>query len=133
MAVFFSKKHYSFLFLLPVLALGFFSIAFFADASATDNISGWAWSDGIGWVSMNCWNDFNGDNVIDDNHCTGTNPTNGQPYVNYGVNAANISATVVELRGFAWSESIGWIFFNPPGPYPPSNNVGLVPGHPVQL
>ncbi len=102
-------------------------------AAATDNLSGWAWSDGIGWVSMNCYNDWNGDSVIDDNHCTGTNPANGQLYVNYGVNAVNISATVAELRGYAWSENIGFINFNPAGPYPASNNGGLVPGHPVQL
>ncbi|MDO8600019.1 MAG: hypothetical protein Q7R73_00150 [bacterium] len=102
-------------------------------AAATDNISGFAWSDGIGWVSMNCWNDFNADNVIDDNRCTGIDPTTGRAYINYGVNAVNIPGSKAELQGYAWSESVGWISFNPQGPYPPSNNVGLVPGHPVQL
>ena len=27
-------------------------------AAASDNICGWGWSEGIGWISMNCYNDY---------------------------------------------------------------------------
>ncbi len=52
-------------------------------------LSGYAWSENIGWVK------FNG--------------------ANYGVMADTATG---ELSGFAWSENIGWVRFDPPGPYP---------------
>ena len=65
-------------------------------ASASDNVSGWAWSENIGWISLNCVN----------TNCLSSN---------YGV---NIDSLTGNFSGFAWSENIGWIQFNPAGPYP---------------
>ncbi len=63
-----------------------------ADSSPSDNLSGYAWSDTIGWVSLNC-----------------TNPGSCTPA--YGVNVSNTGA----ISGYAWSEHIGWISFNETG------------------
>jgi len=57
-------------------------------SGASHNVSGWAWSENIGWISFN---NISGGGTID-----------------YGVNidgAGNFS-------GCAWSENIGWISFN---------------------
>ncbi len=62
-----------------------------AYAGAADNIVGWAWSENIGWISMNCVN-------------TGTCGAN-----NYGV---NINPGTGAMTGYAWSDNIGWISFN---------------------
>lgn len=76
--------------------------AFGAQASPTDNVSGYAWSENIGWISFNCTN------------------TNSCASVNYGV---NINPSNGNFSGYAWSENIGWINFAPVGPYPnPPNN-----------
>lgn len=61
-----------------------------AQAGGEHNLSGYAWSDNIGWISFNCTN------------------TNSCAASNYGVNvdgAGNIS-------GQAWSDNVGWISFN---------------------
>lgn len=60
-----------------------------AAASISDNVSGWAWSETIGWISFNCSN-------------TGSCGSS-----NYGVNVKNNG----DLEGYAWSENIGWISF----------------------
>jgi hypothetical protein len=65
-------------------------------AGSEHNVSGWAWSENIGWISFNCTNQ-------------GTCGTG-----NYGVNI-NSDGT---FSGYAWSEHIGWIHFAPAGPYP---------------
>ena len=52
-------------------------------SASNGNVSGWAWSENIGWIS------FNGSN--------------------YGV---NIDSGNGKLSGHAWSENIGWISFN---------------------
>lgn len=68
-------------------------------ADINDNVSGWIWSDNIGWISLN-------------------NITDGSSY-NYGV---NIDISTGLFSGYAWSDSVGWISFNrsdtgtPPGP-----------------
>ncbi len=72
-------------------ALFFLNNYLSAEASTTDNLSGYAWSDTIGWISMNC---------TDPATCGGSN---------YGVTVAKDGS----LSGFAWSEHIGWISFNP--------------------
>ena len=70
-------------------------------AGVSDNVSGFAWSENIGWVSFNC---------TDLGSCGS---------VDYGVNARGDSF----LEGYAWSDNIGWISFNhsetgaPPGDY----------------
>jgi uncharacterized repeat protein (TIGR02543 family) len=58
------------------------------------NVSGWAWSENIGWISFNCNNP-----ELPTPRCTN----------NYGVNI-NLSTGV--FSGYAWSEHIGWISFN---------------------
>ena len=66
-----------------------------AQANVSDNFSGWAWSDNIGWVSFNC---------------TNGGPTNNDICAtsNYGV-TKDASGN---LSGYAWSDNIGWISFN---------------------
>ena len=70
-------------------------------AGSEDNVSGWAWSENIGWISFNCTNE-------------GTCGT-----VDYGV---NINDSTGVFSGYAWSENIGWIDFSPVGPYPETPN-----------
>lgn len=62
-----------------------------AVAGTQHNLSGWAWSANVGWISFNC---------TDTNTC-GT--------ADYGVNLDTISN---DFSGFAWSDSVGWISFN---------------------
>ena len=64
-----------------------------AQASATDNILGWAWSDVAGWISMNSDNA----NACPSGSC-GT----------YGVNVDPVSR---KMLGFGWSDTVGWICF----------------------
>jgi hypothetical protein len=59
----------------------------FSEASASDNLSGYAWSETIGWISMN--------NI----------PDGG---ADYGVTVAADGT----ISGYAWSEYIGWISFS---------------------
>jgi len=58
-------------------------------ASASQNVSGWAWSENMGWISFN--------------------NTSGGGAVDYGV---NVDTTTGIFSGYAWSENIGWISFN---------------------
>ena len=64
------------------LAASFTLFAPLALAGSGDNLSGWAWSETIGWIN------FNG--------------------ANYGVNVDNGG----NISGYAWAETIGWISFN---------------------
>ncbi len=57
-------------------------------AGSGDNLSGWAWSENIGWISFNSTNQGGG--------------------ANYGVTVASNG----RLSGYAWSENIGWLTFN---------------------
>jgi len=84
-----------------------FTLAFFvvipaiSRAGTADNVSGFAWSENIGWVSFNC---------TDQGTCGS---------VDYGVNVRDDGF----LAGYAWTDTIGWISFNladtgaPPGEY----------------
>ncbi|HHD92307.1 MAG TPA: hypothetical protein ENL06_01615 [Candidatus Portnoybacteria bacterium] len=69
-------------------------------ADTSDNISGFAWSEKIGWISFN-------------------NTSDGSA-VNYGV---NINPTTGSISGFAWSENIGWIDFDASDATHPSATV----------
>lgn len=55
-------------------------------------ITGWMWSDNIGWVSLNCSSDPTG--------CSKA-----------GVGAWGISLNAGAVSGYAWSDNIGWIKF----------------------
>ncbi|MDP3057056.1 MAG: PKD domain-containing protein [bacterium] len=76
-------------------------------AAVTDNVAGYAWSENIGWISFNSVNcDANNDGKSEG--AVGC-PAAGTNMVAYGVNL-NTDNT---LSGYAWSENIGWISFNP--------------------
>lgn len=66
------------------------------------DLTGYAWSDNIGWISISCKNSGN------------------EHIVNYGIDKAQNG----DLSGYAWSDNIGWINFNPAGPYPSAPNHG---------
>lgn len=69
-------------------------------AEADDNVTGFAWSENIGWISLNC------DNLeLSQPRCQNSD---------YGV---HIDASG-NFSGDAWSDNIGWIDFAPSGPYP---------------
>jgi len=89
--------------------LFFGGVISFRDAVAedNDNVSGFAWSENIGWISLNCRNQELGEPRCSDS--------------NYGINIEDTG----DFSGYAWSENIGWINFAPSGPYPqnPQNSV----------
>jgi len=91
------------LFLITLLFLltGFLVFeAFHVVAESDDNVTGFAWSENIGWISLNC------DNLeLSQPRCQSSD---------YGV---HIDASG-DFSGYAWSENIGWIDFAPSGPYP---------------
>jgi len=74
----------------PLLILAFATMLMFpygAEAGSSDNLSGWAWSSTIGWVSFN-------------------STTGGG--ANHGVNVSPSGL----MSGYAWSPNAGWISFN---------------------
>jgi len=79
-----------------------------AQAAATENVMGFAWSENIGWISFNSLGcDTNNNGFIDIGACGG-NDNATTPSISYGVNL-NADKT---LSGYAWSSNIGWISFN---------------------
>lgn len=60
-------------------------------AGSQHNLSGYAWSDNIGWLSFNCTND------------------GGSCAPDYGV---NVDTSTGVFSGYAWSDNIGWVSFN---------------------
>ncbi len=62
-----------------------------AKAGAADNVTGYAWSENIGWISFNC-----------------TNPGAGGCGFDYGV---HINPATYNFSGYAWSSNVGWISF----------------------
>ena len=89
------QKHFKLLFLFIPIILIIFTCLFFNSfktvqvrAGAGDNVSGWAWSENIGWISFNS--------------------TTGGGGTDYGVNIEPDGT----FSGYAWSENIGWISFN---------------------
>lgn len=74
------------------------------NAGGSDNVSGYAWSDAIGWISFNCSNNSS---------CA---------EVDYGV---RIDPVTGNFSGYAWSENVGWISFN-------RSDTGNPPAEPYQ-
>lgn len=77
------------------------------EATASDNVYGWAWGPNFGWLGLNCLNDFDGDGKItlsspDENHCS-----SGA----YGVNIGG--GGVFDDDSYAWSDHTGWMDFAP--------------------
>lgn len=100
------------------------------EATASDNVYGWAWGSNFGWTSMNCLNDFDGDGEITlpgDNHCASAclgGGNDGDPCSvagdcpggtcesrAYGVNIG--SSGDFDDDSFAWSNNVGWFDFAP--------------------
>jgi len=79
------KRYFLFLIILLVIFI-FYSVGII-NAGVTDNLSGWAWSENIGWISFN--------------------NTTGGGGTDYGVNIGGGGV----FSGYAWSENIGWITF----------------------
>lgn len=77
-----------------------FFLPVFVHAGAEHNMSGFAWSSNIGWISFNCTNDSS---------CGSTGETN------YGVHMASDGSLcgdeTCSVPGYAWSPNIGWIQF----------------------
>jgi hypothetical protein len=84
------KFYFTIVLILAIMSLvSFFYYTNTANASATDNVSGFAWSDNIGWISFNS--------------------TDVGSAVPYGV---DIDIDTGNFSGYAWSDNIGWITFN---------------------
>lgn len=115
------------------------SVAYFANptflktpsalSAMSDNVYGYAWSENIGWISLNSINcDQDNDGWVDLS-CGGFKsagvPNNGSniPVKDYGVNIEQSSGN---FSGYAWSENIGWIKFDPT----PDSTTGLYPSAP---
>ena len=89
-------------------------------AGINDNVRGWAWGENMGWISMNCYNDFNYDHAFE-NCCSGgldcpeeLRGAGGIWQNNYGVTYVDTSSGNYineALMGYAWSDKVGWICF----------------------
>jgi hypothetical protein len=108
------KKFLIFLFIsLIVFSLGF---PFVISAMA---VSGWAWSSNIGWISFNRLNcDPDGDGFSGPPPIPVACPPVGTAIPAYGVTLEPTVAGTRNLTGFAWSSHVGWIHFDPAGPFP---------------
>src|SRR3989344_4879314 len=102
-----------------VLIYGVFQIKGFQKrefvlAGSLDNTSGYAWSENIGWISLNSSN-CDPDNNNQSNGATGC-PSTGSAVPNYGVSIYRPSnwsdAEAGKFSGWAWSENIGWVAFD---------------------
>lgn len=65
------------------------------------NLSGWAWNDGIGWISLTCNHTSDGTSA--------PNNTNTCAIANYQV---TIDSSTGDFSGWAWNDIIGWISLN---------------------
>jgi len=80
--------------------------------SANYNVYGWAWNDNYGWISMNHLNcDKNNNGFIDSGICNGNDNVSTPVVDHYGV---NINTTTGAFTGYAWSDILGYIRFDPP-------------------
>lgn len=69
-------------------------------ACASHDLTGFAWSSNIGWISFSC--------------------QNGSTSINYGIDIDSSN----KLSGYAWSHGVGWIDFDPAGT-PPSGSADV--------
>jgi len=100
--------------ILTVFVLFLACLGIFVFAGTDDNISGFAYSENIGWVSFNSVDcDIDGDGVFEGAGETGGPAPAGCPdsgtAFDYGV---SVDLNTGALSGFAYSENIGWISFN---------------------
>ena len=96
-------------FVVLLVSINFFSINSVDNNVSAEpiNLSGYAWSDNIGWISLS----------------SSVSPT-------YGV---SIDSDTGEFSGYAWSDNIGWIDFAPTSGYPspPNDGVNLEPNNTI--
>jgi hypothetical protein len=74
---------------------------------AGGNYHGWAWGEGLGWISFNCENTgscFDGG--------ASTNPCGGNDGNWRVCETWDATDGRFELHGWAWSDAVGWISFN---------------------
>ncbi len=83
-----------------------------AQAGSGDNVTGFAWSENIGWISFNTIDCDTNENDAYDAGDTGPAgcPAVGTLFFNYGV---NIDSGTGNFSRFAWSSNVGWISFAP--------------------
>jgi predicted regulator of Ras-like GTPase activity (Roadblock/LC7/MglB family) len=93
-----TKHHHRLVSVISLLILG--ALFYFSDyrldnirAGTGDNISGYAWSSNIGWISFNCTNSSSCGNA------------------DYGLRVDNATGL---FSGYAWSPNIGWVSFSQP-------------------
>jgi len=109
-------------------------------AGTSDNVRGWAWGENMGWISMNCYNDFDYDYIFENccpggdiADCTsvaicqggGTGSNNGETCstdddcllggvcsgLAGGDYGVYYDTSSQRLSGYAWSDKVGWICF----------------------
>jgi len=86
-----------------------------------DNVSGFAWSSTIGWISFNASN-CDSEDPGDGNTDTGnySNCPTGQstpaPPNDYGVHIDRTRADLGNFSGYAWSSNVGWVSFQDTAP-----------------
>jgi hypothetical protein len=87
---FLKKKNVFFILSIPLfLAFLFFGFSLADNPCSNHTLSGYAWSENIGWISFSCKNNMASED--------------------YGV---DIDSATGLMSGYAWSENIGWISFN---------------------
>ncbi len=93
-------------------------------AGTGHNVSGFAWSPHIGWISFNSTDcDTDGDGTYEGGGESGGAAPSGCPasgaVQDYGV---AINKTTGDFSGWAWSPNVGWIDFGPTSGYPSPPN-----------
>lgn len=111
-------------FILTIFSL---SVLFFAGykfvieteaADPLNHLTGWAWSSNVGWISLNCSNE---DTCASSDYKVTVDPFIGV-FAGYAWNGVTDPTNNPGVRG-----GIGWIRFDPPGPYPePPNHFAKV-------
>lgn len=94
-----------------------------ASGGSSGNVSGFAWSNNFGWVSLNSRDcDINNNGTFEGPAETPTPAPDGCPLSGgataYSVNIDNSG----NFLGYAWSENLGWINFGPTSGYPTAPN-----------
>jgi hypothetical protein len=97
-----------------LLFLSFFLILFTLKSEriktfggSSENIRGWLWSENAGWISVNCYNDYNHDGKFENCCPSGSDCPHESAGSNYGLNLNSDYS----LSGYAWSENAGWLCF----------------------
>jgi hypothetical protein len=93
-------------------------------------INGWAWAASAGWLSLNCYNDFDvPGEYMNTCYVPGSNPPTTATGIDYGL-GTKIVGSDTELQGCAWAgnalnsggDALGWVCFSDPftssGPSP---------------